>query len=135
MAFIQFLANAFIVDDIDIDGHTNTKHQCTDAGKCEGCPHQRIDTEYCPDIEHQHDAGKNTRQTVSDDHEQHDQGNADSTGNSCDMQRIFTILGGDNIGGNLRQLDWQRTGVDQVGQCLGLCFSEIAGNDAVTADG
>ena len=134
-AFIEFLTDTLIADDIGVNGHTDTKYQCADGGQCEYGTHQTIESEYCPDICRQHDDRDKTRKTILPDHECKNEQHADQTGNCGTMQCICAVLRADNVTGNLSHLDRKRSGIDQLCECPCFCVCEVSFNDAVTVDG
>jgi hypothetical protein len=58
----------------------------------------------------------------------------DKTGNGRLAQCINAKFSRDNVGRKFCHLDWQRTRIDQVCQCLGFFFGKVAGNLAVTGN-
>ena len=80
-------------------------------------------------VEQQRDGCNQTRQTIEQDHEEHNQQDADCARLDAGGQRLFTQLRADRAHADLFQRERQLTDVDLLCQCLRSLCREAARND------
>ena len=125
---IQRVLDTLKCQNVGIGRHTDTKHEGRNTRQGKDCAHGIIDEEHDKDIGCQRDCGNQTRQTVVQNHEQHDQCDTDTASQHGFTEGVDTVIGSHRIAVFLTHFHRQRTGVDQILQLGCLLLGEASAN-------